>query len=146
MNIARGTFRLSIIVAVTVTLYFGIAAHVEAFKAESESRRIWTTLQCGKPFLDRDMSRYTNEYGNIDIGRAGCSSSSFFATFDEIRMALSSVDPPDADEYWRLFRIKGTDALIYGVFAFLLVNVGAFLFLGARKIFRWIAAGYAQQG
>jgi hypothetical protein len=46
------------------------------------------------PILGKDMTAFTNQYGNIDIGRAGCSTASFIANFDEIREALNAPAPP----------------------------------------------------
>jgi hypothetical protein len=48
------------------------------------------------------MSAYTNEYGLIDIGKAGCSSDRFLATFDEIRTARASAEP-SGDRYSQVF-------------------------------------------
>jgi hypothetical protein len=76
----------------------------------------------------------------IDIGKAGCSNSSFWATFDEIREALASDHP--RDRYSQVFWPKLYDALAYALVAFVVVNLGGLLFLGTRSVFRWISAGY----
>jgi hypothetical protein len=101
MKVARGTFRLSIVIALLVAAYYAFAAHVAAVKSDAEDMKIWTTLRCGERFLSKDMSHYTKD-GLIDIGRAGCSSSSFLATFDEIRMMVARTDPP-ASRYGEVF-------------------------------------------
>jgi hypothetical protein len=116
MNIIRGTFRLSIGVALLVVGYHAVTGYMEARKSEQEATRLWFTLRCGERFLGQDMRAYTNEYGLIDIGKAGCELDGrrFLATFDEIRKAVAS---PDASEYGRnvgeLFRVTLDIALAH---------------------------------
>jgi hypothetical protein len=141
MNVLRGTFRLSIVVALLVAAYFGITAHVAAQNAASESWKLWFTLRCGERFLGQDMSAYTNASGLIDIGKAGCSNDRFLATFDEIREALASAEP-SGDRYGEVFWPKLYGALFNALGAFLFVNLLGLLFLGTRRVFRWISAGY----
>ena len=88
MRVARGTFRLSIAAAVVVAVCYAISAHLSAMDAAWENSKLWSTLRCGERFLDRDMSEFKNAAGLIDIGKAGCSNSTFWATFDEIREAV----------------------------------------------------------
>lgn len=145
MKIIRGTFRLSIVVALLVAAYFGIAGYKTAMDAEQENRKLWMTLRCGERFLGRDMSSYTSPVRPevFDIGKAGCSDTSFWATFEEIREAVAHPDPP---EWWRgfgeVFRSKLEEALFPVLAAFVAVNLAGFLFLGARGLFRWVRAGY----
>ena len=77
----------------------------------------------------------------FDIGKAGCSSSTFWATFDEIRTALASDHPP-RDRYSQVFWPKLYEALFSALGAFLFVNLLGLLFLGTRSVLRWISAGY----
>ena len=143
MNVLRGTFRISIVVALVVAAYYGITAHVAAHGAASEEWKLWYTLRCGERFLGRDMSNYTSPVRSdvIDIGKAGCSNSTFWATFDEIRTALASTDPSD-DQYSQVFWPKLYNAVFYAFAAFIVVNLVGLLFLGARGVVRWISAGY----
>jgi hypothetical protein len=146
MNIARGTFRLSIVIALLVAAYYGISGYMAAMNAEYEKQKFWTTLRCGERFLGQDMSSYSSPSRPevIDIGRAGCSNSTFWATFDEIREALARPEPPP--ELWRgfgeVFRFKLYEALFLALAAFVAVNLAGFRFLGARSVFRWILTGY----
>ena len=143
MNVLRGTFRLSIVVALVVAAYFGITAHVAATDADREEWKLWGTLRCGERFLGRDMSSYVSPVRPevFDIGKAGCSSSTFWATFDEIRTALASDHPP-RDRYSQVFWPKLYDALGYALVAFVAANLLGLLFLGTRSVLRWISAGY----
>jgi hypothetical protein len=141
MDIARGTFRLSIVIAVLVAVYYGISDFMTAVNSNAENMRIWTTLRCGERFLGQDMSSYTSPVRSdvIDIGKAGCSSSTFWATRDEIREAVAQTDPPVSPyTYSRV----GLWALLPAAYAFVAVNLAGFLFLGARGLFRWVRAGY----
>jgi hypothetical protein len=139
----RGTFRLSLVVALLVAAYFGITAHVAAQNDAWEDLQFWNTLRCGERFLGQDMSSYVSPVRPevFDIGKAGCSYRTFWATFDEIREALAS-DHPRADRYSQVFWPKLYDALFTALAAFVFVNLLGLLFLGTRGVFRWISAGY----
>ena len=141
MSVLRGTFRLSVVLALLAAAYYGITAHVAAVDADRENWKHWSTLRCGERFLGQDMSAYTNQYGLIDIGRAGCSNDRFLATFDEIRTALASDPPRDrySEVFWPQMYIELS--LAFG-WVFVIVNVLGLLFLGARGAFRWVWAGY----
>jgi hypothetical protein len=141
MKVLRGTFRLSIVIAILVAAYYGIAAHLAAENAGYEDWKLWKTLRCGERFLDKDMSSYTNDGVVFDIGRAGCSDTRFLATFNEIRMAIAQTDPSDsryAEVFWPKFYIGMSNALAFLVF----VNLLGLVFLGARGTFRWVRAGF----
>jgi hypothetical protein len=149
MSVLRGTFRLSIVVALLVAAYYAISAHLAAMDAEWEHRKLLITLRCGERFLGQDMSQYTNAAGLIDIGKAGCSNSSFWATFDEIRVAVGKQPPPpdqgwvsESERYSQVFWPKLNNALFAALAGFVVVNLGGLLFLGGRRVFRWILAGY----
>ena len=143
MRVARGTFRLSIVVALVVAVYYSITAHVEANNAASRDFEFWSTMQCAERFLDQDMSRYANPTRPemFDIGKAGCSYRTFWATFNEIRREIGSADPRD-DTYSRHFWPNLYGALFTALGAFVVVNLGGLLFLASRSVFRWISAGY----
>jgi hypothetical protein len=143
MKIIRGTFRLSIVIALLIAVYYAISGYFEAVNADKETWRIWTTLRCGGHLLGKDVSGYTNEYGLIDLGRAGCSSKSFLATFEEIRMANARPKPPpDQLRFGDVFQFHLYGGLIVALAAFLAVNLLGFLFLGARSLFQWVRGGY----
>jgi hypothetical protein len=143
MKIFRGTLRLSVVIALTIAIYYAFTGYKAATDADQESWRIWRTLRCGERFLDRDMSSYTSPYRPevIDIGRAGCSNSSFWATFDEIRDAAARSEP-EGLRFGEVFQFNLLVGLFNALAAFLAVNLLGFLFLGARSLFRWVRAGY----
>jgi hypothetical protein len=145
MKIIRGTLRLSVVIALLVAAYYGISGYFAALDVEKANRKLWSTLQCGERFLGQDMTRFASPSRPevIDIGKAGCSNSSFFATFDEIREAVARPDPPaEGRGFGDVFPFKLLDALFAALGAFLAVNLLGFLFLGARSLFRWVRAGY----
>ena len=89
------------------------------------------------------MTAFTNQYGNIDIGRAGCSTAGFLANFDEIREALNTSAPPKMTfNYWEVFWREALPLLMLAPIAFLGVNILGFAYLGARLIVRWVWAGF----
>jgi hypothetical protein len=100
-------------------------------------------LRCGGQFLGKDMTAFTNQYGNIDIGRAGCSTAGFLANFDEISEALNTPAPPKMTfNYWEVFWREALPLLMLAPIAFLGVNILGFAYLGARLIVRWVWAGF----
>jgi hypothetical protein len=142
MKVLRGTFRLSIALAIVALLGSVVYAHFKALDAEYEDAKIWHTLQCGERFLDRDMSRFTNEAELIDIGKAGCDleGKRFLATFDEIRKAVARPVPesPYGEVFWRMVNV-----MVFRVVAlFVVVNLLGLVFLAARDTLRWVRAGY----
>jgi len=71
MTIIRGTFRLSIVTALLVAIYYGITGYMAVMEREQANWKLWNTLRCGARFLDQDMSKYTSPVRPevIDIGR-----------------------------------------------------------------------------
>jgi hypothetical protein len=145
VNIARGTFRLSIVIALLVAAYFGVTGYMTVMDAEQKNWRLWTTLRCGERFLDQDMSAYRSPVRPevFDIGTAGCSNGRFWATFEEIREAVARPDPSVYGRgFGEVFRYEMYGALFSAFGAFVLVNLAGFVLLGARGLFRWVRAGY----
>lgn len=150
MNIARGMLRISIIAGVLVAAWGAWASHLDAAKERERvydswinDVRIWKGLRCGSKFLGKDVSAYTNEFGLIDIGRAGCAAGSFLARFDEIRQAMNQSEPVRPENaYWTTYRQHTIMWLVLALIAFCVVNLLGFLFLGARSAARWIKAGF----
>jgi hypothetical protein len=55
MSVLRGTFRLSVVVALVALLCSVVYAHFTALDAEQQAAESWRTLHCGQMFLNRDM-------------------------------------------------------------------------------------------
>jgi hypothetical protein len=145
MKVIRGTFRLSVMIALLVGAYCVISGYVAALDADRETWRIWRTLRCGERFLGQDMTRYASPVRSdvIDIGRAGCSNSTFWASYDEIRAAVARSEPPPEDlRFSVVFWFQSINALFFAVAAFIAVNLAGVLFLGIRGLFRWLRTGY----
>jgi hypothetical protein len=150
MNIVRGTLRISIVAAVLVTIVGAVASHFDVIKEQDRLRknwtddtRLWKTLRCGSQFLGKDMTAYTNEYGLIDIGRAGCSDGRFLARFDEIREAMKQPAPPKTESvYFPIYLPHMGVWLVLALIAFCVVNLLGLLFLAVRSAARWIKAGF----
>jgi hypothetical protein len=145
MKVIRGTFGFSVVIALLVGAYCVIWAYVAALDADRETWRIWGTLRCGERFLGHDMTRYASPVRSdvIDIGRAGCSNSTFWASYDEIRAAVARSEPPPEDlRFSEVLWFKSINALFFAVAAFIAVNLAGVLFLGIRGLFRWVRTGY----
>jgi len=144
MTIIRGTFRLSIVTALLVAIYYGITGYMAVMEREQANWKLWNTLRCGARFLDQDMSKYTSPVRPevIDIGSAGCSNERFWATRDEIRDAVARSEPERITTFAESFQYKLYNALFAALGAFVLVNLAGFVVVGARGLFRWVRAGY----
>jgi hypothetical protein len=150
LNIMRGTLRISIVAAVLVAMVGVVASHLEAFKEQNrviknwtDDTRLWKVLRCGGQFLGKDMTAYTNEYGLIDIVRAGCSDARFLARLDEIRDAMNQPTPAlPENSYWATFLPHIGIWLVLALIVFCVVNLLGLLFLGGRSAARWIKAGF----
>ena len=141
MNVLRGTFRLSILVGVAALIYYLVEASQAAGQQAHRDWELWYTQRCGRILLGKDVTPYQNEYGNIDLGRVGCSTRQFYSNIGEIEEALKQHDPYDAT-WRRVWRARVEIAAIYGVLFFVLTNLLGFGFLGARRTYRWVSAGY----
>src|SRR5262245_29536545 len=97
MRIMRGTFRLSLVLSVIAAVWAVIDAHSAALTRSNESFRLWETLRCGKKVLGTDTTPITNEYGNMDLSKVGCSYRPFFARAHEIETALQENNPSRAE-------------------------------------------------
>jgi len=150
MKIARGMLRVSLVIAIFVAVTGAVASHLDVVKEQDrltkswdEDTRIWKGLRCGGQFLGKDMKEYTNEFGLIDIGRAGCSSGKFLATFDEIRDAAKRPAPPKPeDDYLAIYMPHMGVWLVLALIAFCAVNLLGLLFIGVRSTASWIKAGF----
>jgi hypothetical protein len=145
MKVIRGTFRLSVVIALLIAVYCVISGYIAALDADRETWRIWGTLRCGERFLGQDMTSYASPVRSdvIDIGRAGCSNSTFWASYDEIRAAVAHSEPPAEDlRFGKVFWLNSINALIFAVAALIAVNLAGVLFLGTRGLFQWVRSGY----
>jgi hypothetical protein len=137
----RGIFRLSVVLTGMFAIYGFYGALTKAAESSTNERRIWTAMRCGEKFLNQDMSQYTNAIGNIDIGRAGCSTDQFWTNFDEIRETRGKPDNSDKAYKESLLReIQGF--MINGVFLFIMINVAGLMVLGSWKILNWVLSGF----
>ncbi len=83
-SIVKGTFRLSIVVAVLAAIY-GIYERLEAWgKAREGNLQMLLTLECGAKLSETTLKSAVNQYGNIDLGKVGCADKPFMASFGEI--------------------------------------------------------------
>jgi hypothetical protein len=143
-------FRISIVVVTLVAIAGVFASHLGTLAEQGRARdswkedmRLWTVLRCGSQFLGRDMAAFTNEFGNIDIGRAGCSDSRFLANFDEVRDAMKRPAPLEPElDYWDTYWREAIPWLATLLAAFCAINILGVILMAARKAGRWIAAGF----
>jgi hypothetical protein len=141
-NIMRGTFRLSLAVAVLAAVY-GIYEQWAAFsEAKASSWKMTTTLECGARKSEDTLKPAVNQYGLIDLGKVGCADEQFLASFDELRQARDGVTRSDWMETKFNVRHAAEYAFAYALLALLVVNLLGLAFVALRAVFGWIATGY----
>jgi hypothetical protein len=140
MNVLRGTFRLSILLTAIAVGYVTWISFQQVSESRSRDREMWRVLRCSEKFLGRDMSRFTNPYGLIDVGKAGCAPTQFLASIDEIENASLQPEPStfNSKAFWKAFLANIPNAIV----AFLLVNALGLLFIVFRSVGRWVLAGF----
>ncbi|WP_157088209.1 hypothetical protein [Bradyrhizobium jicamae] len=138
----RGTFRASVAVAVLAGAY-GVYERVAAFsEAKDRNFKMMLTLECGSRLSEETLRRTLNEHGLLDLGKVGCASEPFRASFDEIRQARDGVWRRDWQETRFDMKAAAEYALGYAAVALLLVNLLGLAFVAVRAVFGWIATGY----
>ena len=102
-----------------------------------------TSLLCGSYLNAEDLKPHTNEYGNINLNKVGCSYRTFWASPPEMRAAREDMLPPPSympPAYnWEQTAV---DALL----AFIAVNLIGFIVVGTKRIWQWIADGFKTIG
>ena len=142
-EVLRGTFRLSVVVALVTTAYHGYGRYSASIENQNNNRSLVTTLECGARLPDETLRTALIELGMIDLSKVGCASQPFRASFDEIAKARddrlrkewignSSFDIKDDTAY----------ALMLGLVALISINLLGLAFLGMRAVVRWVAEGY----
>jgi hypothetical protein len=145
MNILRGSFRISLVVAVLAGIWGGMSQwkqysddYRKRFDEIVENR---TTMGCGKYALkistDEEIKQATNLYGLIDISKLGCGTKTYLTNTDELSRDPDSVFPlPRFEDH------AGQTALvvaaIYAIAAFIVINLIGLI----AKAFQWAARGF----
>lgn len=143
MNVMRGTFRLSLFVGLAVTAYYVWQAFAKSSERYRKDFERWSTLRCAKHLLDKDTKQIENDYGNIDIGKLGCIDRKFWANKHEIQEAWAASGPDYAISKG-MFESDLHQAWVPGLMALIVTNLLGFAFLGMRRAYRWVAAGFGQ--
>ena len=143
-NIIRGTFRLSIFVGLVALAYNTYNASQLAAQAAHRDWEMWFTLRCGHTLMQtHDLTKHQNQFGNFDLGKLGCASRTFWANFPEVVETSNKPDP--YQETWnRVWWYKLTEGTLAAFGLFVLTNLLGFVFLGLRRAFRWVSAGYKE--
>jgi hypothetical protein len=140
MAILRGTFRLSIVVALLTAVYVAYQDWMVSIERNNEDHEILRTLRCGSRMSDDALRLTVNEFGLIDLGKTGCANKRFLASFEEIRKTRDgTMEQPKAPT------ISTTLVANYAIQSFIVVIVVNLLglgFLGARAVFRWVVNGF----
>ena len=142
-NIMRGTFRLSVAVAVLAAAY-GAYERMAAFSATKDrSLKMMVTLECGSRLSEETLRRTLNEHGLLDLAKVGCASEPFRASFEELRQARDGVFRREWEETKFDLKSAAEYAFGYAVTALFAVNLLGLAFVAVRAVFGWIRAGFA---
>jgi hypothetical protein len=141
-TIMRGTFRLSVAVAVLAAVY-GCYEQWAAFtEAEKSSWTRMMTLECGAKLSEETLKPAANQYGLIDLGKVGCADRQFWASSDELLQARKGVMRSEWMKMEFSVRHAVVYSLAYAVLSFLVVNLLGLALIALRSVFGWIATGY----
>src|SRR4026208_1885614 len=102
MRILRGTFRLSVVVAVLVAAYSAFITYQKSADYRAQQLREYFDVkfayQCAARQTDENLRQFVNDYGLIDLIKAGCTEQKMVASFDELKQ-------------WRMERRVGTSPM-----------------------------------
>jgi hypothetical protein len=141
MNIFRGTFRISVVVALLSGAYVMFDSYRQQSDSRMEQLKIESVLTCGAMIESARLESVKNEFGLFDIGKLGCSDKQFWASQKE----LSDAKNGNLDTYWTdsgpsldYLRIATLSLL-----AFVLTNFAGLAFWVVQRIFKWVMSGFA---
>jgi hypothetical protein len=141
-TISKGTFRLSIVVAVVAASYTAYNRWQANLQAYNDTLQMVLTFECGGRQSD-DTLRAALNGTRIDLSKVGCSNQPFFwASYNEIvqaregRLRREKLSIP-------MFRmdIEGAAAMANAAIWFVLVNMLGVVFVCGRTVVRWVHRG-----
>lgn len=141
-NIMKGTFRLSIAVAVLAAIYGFYEQWTTFAEAKNSNWKMMTTLECGARLSEETLKPAVNQAGLIDLGKVGCASQQFWASSSELLQARNGATRREWMETEFSLRHAAEYSLAYAVLALLVVNLLGLAVVALRAVFGWIATGY----
>jgi hypothetical protein len=143
MNILKGTFRLSIVAAFAAASFTAWQDFKRHDDERQTSLRMQQILRCGAKLPSTIIQQNMNQYGNVDIGKLGCSDQEFLANESEMKAAWSGSEHQMfavRSEPFYLEKVLGSALIL-----FVITNLLGLLLMLSRKIFIWIAAGFQEK-
>lgn len=141
-GILRGTFRLSIVVALLIGGYTAVQDWRASVTEYQDEQKILRTLECGARAPPERLQRALNENGLIDLSKVGCSfDEKFFASFEELAKAR---DGTIRHQTWSSEgpSLNYAKVIVSAIIAFVVVNLLGLVSVAALWVFRWVAAGF----
>ena len=138
----RGTFRLSVAVAV-LAAGFGAYQRLAAY-SETKDRdlQMLITLECGARVPEERLRQTVNENGLFDLGKVGCAKERFLASFEKLHKARDGVMRREWQETKFDVKQAAEYAFAHAVVALVAVNLLGLAFVAVRAVVWWITAGY----
>lgn len=142
--IFRGTFRLSLVLALLTflwTLLTTTEPNYEAAKRnfyyQVDGRK---AFECAEQFQAKGGELVFNSTGNTDLAQIGCFRRQYIASREELRKGSSQFEanpqPPEGSGFdWPI-------SLIYAALAFLAVNLLGLMAVALRTVALWIGRGF----
>jgi len=100
------------------------------------------TLECGARLSEETLKPAVNQYGLIDLGKVGCASKPFLASFEELRQAREGMFKREWQGMEFDLIVAAQYALAYALLALIAVNLSGLALVAVRALVGWIAAGY----
>ena len=138
-EVIRGTFRISIVVAVLAAAYTAYQ-DLQANKiAERELFNMWAAYECAAQLSEEELKPSLNEDGLFDLRKVGCTTERFLASSEELSQAGA------LRRKWLLDNARTFDvgnAILSACVWFVVVNLLGLGFIAVRGTVRWIVAGF----
>ena len=133
-SIMRGTFRLSVAVAV-LAAGFGAYQRLAAY-SETKDRdlQMLITLECGARVPEERLRQTVNENGLFDLGKVGCAKERFLASFEKLHKARDGVMRREWQETKFDVKQAAEYAFAHAVVALVAVNLLGLAFVAVRAV------------
>jgi hypothetical protein len=138
--VLRGTFRLSIVVALAVAAYNSFDAWQSIAKHRADDRRMLATLECGSRVPEQRLKQALTEGGLIDLSKVGCADKQFIASFDELARTRDGIIREELGSVGPTFDMVSVG--LFALLAFVAINLAGLVLICAWAVFAWVLAGF----
>jgi hypothetical protein len=146
-DIIRGTFRLSLVVAVGAVAYSAYSTfdvYKEALRKNAETTvSLQLPLECAARLLKEQLKAAENDFGLVDLTKLGCAQEPFLAKYEELNAAREGkLRQQIAEWQWQPPRVRPEELVLVALSSLVVVNLLGFALVGVWSVFRWVTRGF----